>query len=695
MPLVPTQGATRYLLVLAVCVAVCTAISHGQTIVDNDDPEFSVLSGSWSTGSYGSPWGTDYRYAFTTGGGAATAAVEWRPVLGEAGWYDVSVYYVDGTNRTDNAPYAVHHADGSDVVAVNQQAGGGSWVPLGMFYFEAGSDGSIELANNASLSVVIADAVRFENVGDPDPEFRGMWADAFSVGFKSASQVDAMISRALDGNYNAILAEVLAYHDDSSNSHGAYWDSEIVPKAPDIVPGSFDPLAYLIQQAHVVGIEVHAWILPYRASATWPPGNNTILEDHPEWITVTSGDMGSGPQPIGSYYFLDPGSPDVQAYLMSIVRELTTEYAVDGIHWDYIRYTQDDAGYPAYAWYDNSGLERFKRITGYVGTPPTDNGSWDDFRRREVTELVRRAQVEVATAENPRQPLRHTAALLTWGSAPSVFSFTSAWARFQNWKYWMEEGFLDAGIPMTYFDETQHPTYYRDWVDQTIAWSYQRHLFTGQGTYLNTLANSNAQIAYAQAAGADGIVTFSYDATSSAGTDWSWYPYIGGNAFSDSVTLPTMPWRDPATATQGVIYGRVADGATGEPVDDATVFLNGFPACDTDGNGFFVITQLSAGVNGSWGELTASATGYTPVVRPEVMVERAGYTEANLGFGAWLFGDYDVDGDVDAEDWARFEAMFTGPDLGPPPAGGDIFDVDLDSDVDLRDFSMMQITFGT
>ncbi len=694
MRLASIRKTARYLPVVVACMTCVSTVSHAQTIVDNSDPGFSILSGSWSSGNYGVPWGADYRWTSTTGG-PASAAVEWRPALAEAGWYDVSVYYVDGTNRTDNAQYTVHHAGGSDLVYVDQQVGGETWEPLGLFYFEAGSAGSIELANNASPSVVIADAVRFEAVAEPEPEFRGVWADAFSVGFKSASQVDDLISRAQAGNYNAIMAEVLAFHDNASNAHGAYWDSAIVPKAPDIVPGSFDPLQYLVQEAHLAGIEVHAWIVPFRASTSWPPSGNTTLQSHPEWFAVTLGDMNSGPQPIDGMYQLDPGSPDVQAYLFSIVNELTTNYEIDGIHWDYIRYTQDDAGYPAHTWYANSGLERFKRITGYVGTPPVDNGSWDDFRRREITEVVRRGQVEVATADNPRQPLRHTAALLTWGNAPINFASTSAWARFQNWEFWMDEGYLDAAVPMTYFDESLYASYYRNWVDQSIIWSYDRHLFTGQAPYKNTFTDSNTQIAYAQTAGANGIVTYSYSTTSSAGTDWGWYPFIGGNAFANPATLPTMPWRDPSSATTGTVFGRVADGSTGEPIDNATVYLNGFSVGETDGNGFFIITRLSASADGSMGEISAWASGYTLVARPNVLIERAGYTEANLGLGAWLFGDYDVDSDVDVADWLQFESKLTGPDWGPPPAGGDSFDGDLDLDVDLRDFGVMQITFGS
>ena len=308
---------------------------------------------------------------------------------------------------------------------------------------------------------------------------------------------------------------------------------------------------------------------------------------------------------------------------------------------------------------------------------------------------MRRGQVEVATADNPRQPLRHTAAVLTWGAPPSYFWETSAWARFQNWEHWLAEGYLDAGIPMTYFDETEHADWYRGWVDQSLIWSHDRHLFTGHAAYLNTFANSEAQIEYAQAAGVDGLVTYSYASTSTAGTDWGWYPYIGGGAFAAPATLPTMPWRDPATAARGAVYGRVADGTTGEPIDNASIYVNGFLAGETDGNGFFVITELTAAAGGTLGAISVSVSGYTPVSRPNVLIERAGYTEANLGLGVWLFGDYDVDSEVTLADWARFETMYTGVDLGPPPAGGDVFDGDLDLDVDLHDFSLMQLTFGT
>lgn len=466
-------------------------------------------------------------------------------------------------------------------------------------------------------------------------EFRGFWADVFHEGYKSTAEVDALISRAVAGRYNVILPEMMAYQDNTVASHGAYWRSNILPRS-SVVTTSFDPLAYLIERAHANGIQVHPWLVAFRVSSAWPPAGNSFLASHPEYMMVPLASMGSV-APVGSDYVLDPGSPEVQEYLVSIVRELATNYAIDGIHWDYIRYTQADAGYPTNTSYANSSLARFKRLTGYTGTPPaTGNTSWDDFRRRSITEIIRRVRAEVASiTTNPQQPLRHSASLITWGSAPSTFSGSSAWARFQNWEEWMRLGYLDTGIPMTYYDYSVYPTYYTSWVNKEIAWRYQRQMVVGPGIYLNTFADSLTELNYARNAGADGVSTYSYWATKkSSANDWTWYNYIATNFFTTTASVPTMPWRDPATATEGTLWGRVTDSSTGLPVEDASVQVGSMAAVKTDANGYYVVTLIAAGAAGTNYTVTVTKSGYPTSTHESVQVIAGSLSHDDYALGA-------------------------------------------------------------
>jgi len=772
-----TWGRTQWIIVLGLC-GLLTASAGAQIVIDNSDAGFSVLTEVWDTGTTAAGhYGDDYRFRLTTATGAAFGEVEWRPNLPAAGLYEVAIYYPQGSNRANNAPFTVHYANGSQTFAVNQRQNGGQWNVLGTFEFDAGTTGRVTLTNQANASVVIADAVRFmlttgdveltmavspmgtgtttPAVGGPypqalnaivpiaaapapgydfhhwevsagapvanpsaasttvtmdesktvtavfveqgptPPEFRGFWADAFHQGYKSTSEIDTMIGWALAGNYNAIVPEVLAFQDQTGSGHGAYWNSSIVPKATDI-SGGIDPLAYLVQQAHAAGLEVHCWLVAFRVSAVWPPSGNALVAAHPEWLMVPQASIGTVAK-VGSYYTFDAGSPGVQDYLMSIVRELCENYEIDGVHWDYIRYTQTDAGYPADTNYAGSSLRRFQNITGYVGVPGPNEPSWNDFRRRTITEFVRRAMFEVPTCVNPRQPLRHTAALVTWYPANTDFHETNPYKVFCDWEFWQDMGYLDATVPMSYFDENSYPTTYREWVDNSVMWAnnYNRHTFIGPGIYMNTFADSRTQLLYARNAGADGICTYSYASTNDGGETWSsWYPYVAANVFTEPVPTPTMTWRDPETATDGTVYGRVTDGATGTPIDNATIKINGVASVATDGNGYYILTKLTAAADGTLVPLSAVANGYTEVARPAVLVERAGFTEANFALGTWLAGDYDVDGDVDWDDFLRIEPSIVGPDNGPPPAGGDVFDFNADLDVDLADFTLFQQSFG-
>jgi hypothetical protein len=128
-------------------------------IVDNNSAGFTA-SANWTTAtSAPDKYGADYKFRSTT---PISDQATWTTTLGSTKTWNVSVWYSAGANRSTTAPYAVTHAAGSTTVNVNQQANGGTWVSIGSWSMNAGS-------NNVKLScwtttgfVVIADAVRWQ-----------------------------------------------------------------------------------------------------------------------------------------------------------------------------------------------------------------------------------------------------------------------------------------------------------------------------------------------------------------------------------------------------------------------------------------------------------------------------------------------------------------------------------------------------
>lgn len=154
------QPATRDAIDDSVVVMGSSGIPNdlAGTTIDNGNSGYSE-AGSWTTSGVAGYYGTQGRYA-ATGDGSVTAT--WNPNLSKAGTYEVFAWWVDGSNRANNATYQISHAKGTSTKAVNQMANGGKWNSLGTFSFDGGTAGKVVLSNKAEASkYVIADAICF------------------------------------------------------------------------------------------------------------------------------------------------------------------------------------------------------------------------------------------------------------------------------------------------------------------------------------------------------------------------------------------------------------------------------------------------------------------------------------------------------------------------------------------------------
>lgn len=195
----------------------------------------------------------------------------------------------------------------------------------------------------------------------------------------------------------------------------------------------FDPLAYLVEQAHARGIQVHAWINPYRITqnspGSWQAGMEQLAEWHParqnpELVRLYQGNL-----------YFDPGQPAARDLIVEGVQEILDHYQVDGVHIDDYFYPgrefDDGETYAAYG----AGL------------------SLEDFRRQSVNELVRR--LSQASREAGRQ--FGAAPFGIWANASSVEGGSdtqgtqSYFDHYADSLAWMQEGWLDYISPQLYW----------------------------------------------------------------------------------------------------------------------------------------------------------------------------------------------------------------------------------------------------
>jgi len=182
-----------------------------------------------------------------------------------------------------------------------------------------------------------------------------------------ATQKKAMI-RILDSlasaNMNAVCFQVRSRCDAMYQSSYEPWSTDLVATR-GMNPG-YDPLAFVIEEGHKRGIEVHAWLNPYRyeSSVNQWTGANDYRAAHPDWLlTYASGTS-----------ILDPGNPAVVERIKDIVGEIVHNYDVDGILFDDYFYAY--GGTPSSL--DANSQKLYKPA----------NLSLDDWRRANVNKMV-------------------------------------------------------------------------------------------------------------------------------------------------------------------------------------------------------------------------------------------------------------------------------------------------------------------
>src|SRR4030095_5348174 len=205
-------------------------------------------------------------------------------------------------------------------------------------------------------------------------------------------------------------------------------------------------------------------------------------------------------------------------HTFDVVMDILNRYDLDGLHFDYIRYSDYNSSLNNQPWgYNPVSVARYKKLKNVTATPLPSDSTWLQWRRDQVTALVRKVYLN-SWALKPR--VRISAALIAYGNPPADLSLASWQAKesygrvLQDWRGWMEEGILDLACPMVYRNESTTPGF-GGWANFTKDRQYNRAAAIGMGWYLNSIGNTISQIKQARMASAGGnsavgIVGYSY-----------------------------------------------------------------------------------------------------------------------------------------------------------------------------------------
>ncbi|MBP3251552.1 MAG: family 10 glycosylhydrolase [Prevotella sp.] len=299
-------------------------------------------------------------------------------------------------------------------------------------------------------------------------EFRGAWIQCVNGQFQGMSTqamqqtLTYQLNELQQMGVNAVIFQVRAECDALYPSLIEPWSRFLTGQQGKAPSPFWDPLQWMIDQCHARGMELHAWINPYRAKTK---GTNALAATH---VGITH------PERCFSYddlLILNPGIPENRDYICSVARDIVTRYDIDGIHMDDYFYpypvpglsVPDDAQYRLYS----NGIK--------------DRGDWRRYNVnlfiKQFYETVHAAKPWVKVGISPFGIYRNKRNSPIGSDTNGLQNYDDLYA---DVLLWVNNGWLDYCVPQIYWEIGNKAADY----DTLIRWWNQhaagRPLFIGE-----------------------------------------------------------------------------------------------------------------------------------------------------------------------------------------------------------------------
>lgn len=300
----------------------------------------------------------------------------------------------------------------------------------------------IVLAVCAAIAVNLFYTPKTDIVSAEDTEMRGIWvasvgnldypqsptADAWQL----RVQMDEVLDNCQDMGFNTVFLQVRPSGDALYKSDIFPWSRYLTGTQGTAPSDGFDPLEYAVNEAHKRGMQLHAWINPYRVTNS-SNDNDKLAANNPAVLrpdlvlTDSSGKM-----------YLNPGEADSIDIILEGIREIVRNYDVDGIH-------MDDYFYPSSGFDDSAAY--FKYQDAYPNKA--------DWRRSMVTTLISCARDAVKEIKpNCMFGVSPSGIWANAGDTPggsNTNGSSSYHSLYADTKLWVEREYLDYIMPQIYW----------------------------------------------------------------------------------------------------------------------------------------------------------------------------------------------------------------------------------------------------
>lgn len=303
----------------------------------------------------------------------------------------------------------------------------------------------------AALAALLLLAASCTHVRPPDaPEFRGVWLTTVNNADwpsrpglpvdEQKRELIAFLDCIAGTHLNAVILQVRPNADAFYASELEPWSDYLTGQLGQAPEPFYDPLAFAVEEAHKRGLELHAWLNPYRGRHP--------LSVPPQWSKHISRSRPDAVHPYGRFQWMDPGEPAVREHAIAVIRDIVKRYDVDGIHFDdyFYPYPENDASGQEIPFPDDASWQKYVAGGGKL--------SRDDFRRENVNLLIREAH-EAIKAEKPDVQFGVSPFGIWRPHHPRSVRGLDAYARiYADSKKWMQQGWVDYFVPQLYWGTT-------------------------------------------------------------------------------------------------------------------------------------------------------------------------------------------------------------------------------------------------